>query len=75
MQTMAQDKRTPDLVAAFAAAAPALELRPTPLNVHELDDAVTALLDREQYAGPDERARLARVRLRLEAELADRLTE
>lgn len=75
MQTMAQDKRTPDLVGAFARPAPALELVPEPLNVLELDDAVTAILDREQYAGPDERARLSRVRARLEAELADRLAE
>lgn len=41
----------------------------------ELDAAITALVDREELAGPDEAARLRRIRGDLETELADRLAE
>lgn len=65
---------TPDLVGNLADRRRDVEFAARP-TVLELDDAVTAILDRENVAGPDERARLRRVRRRLELELADRLAE
>lgn len=39
------------------------------LTMPELDDAIAAVIDRADVAGPDECARLGRVRRMLEAEL------
>lgn len=39
------------------------------LTMPELDDAIGAVIDRADVAGPDERARLGRVRRMLEVEL------
>jgi hypothetical protein len=75
MAPVAELNRTPDVIGALRRPAPALELVPEPLNVLELDDAITAILDREEHADADTRARLSRVRARLEGELADRLAE
>lgn len=74
MPTVLENNPTPDVIGALCRAA-ASDLTPPALNVLELDDAVTAILDRENVAGPDERARLRRVRARLELELSDRLAE
>ena len=63
--------RSPDLIGALAGA----RARPAELTPPELVDAIGAILDRADVAGADERARLARVRGKLEAELADRLAE
>jgi hypothetical protein len=74
METVLERNPTPDVVGLLAGAGATLDL-PAPLNPIELDEAVTAILDREDIAGPDERARLRRVRAVLERELADRLAE
>ena len=63
--------------AAVPAAAP-LPLDPRPglgLTPPELEDLLTAVGDREDLAGPDERARLRRGRHAIEAELARLLAE
>jgi hypothetical protein len=60
----------PDLMAALSA--PARGVR---LEAPELVDAIAAILDRLDVAGPDERARLGRVAGQLERELAERLAE
>jgi hypothetical protein len=43
------------------------------LTVAILEDLLVAVADRQDVAGPDERARLGRARSALELELADRL--
>lgn len=60
----------PDLIGAIRPA------RPGPrLTAPELVDAIGAVLDRQDVAGEDEHARLARVARILEGELAERLAE
>lgn len=72
MRTMEHPARTPDLVGRLATQARTAAYR---LEAPELVDAIGAILDRADVAGVDERARLGRVRLRLERELAERLAE
>lgn len=65
--------RTPDLLEVIAPPNPAIG---HPLTLEELDDAITALLDREDLAsGDDELARLRRVRSALERHAATLLEE
>lgn len=65
---------TPDLVAALERgrydAAPVVRL-----ELEDLDAGLTAIGDREDLAGPAERARLRRVRLELERAAAELLAE
>lgn len=54
---------------------PALTPPVAGIDALSLQDAISALLDREHVCGPDERARVQRVRHDLERRLADLLDE
>lgn len=60
----------PDLLAALRP-----ERHGPRLEAPDLVDAIGAIVDRQDVAGPDERARLGRVARILELELAARLAE
>lgn len=62
---------TPDLVGTLERARGLV----TPLELEDLDAGLTAIGDREDLAGPAERARLRRVRLELERRAAELLAE
>jgi len=69
-----RDTTAPDLVGILDRR-PARRPAGERLELADLDAGLTAIGDREDLAGPDERARLRRVRLDLEARAADLLAE
>lgn len=65
------DKPAPDLLPALEPATGSPSPAPGDgLTLADLDAGLTALVDREDLAGPDERARLRRVRDALERQAA-----
>lgn len=71
LATMDTPARTPDLLGDLIANVE----RSDRLEAVELVDVIGAVLDRAGSAGVDERARLLRIRGKLERELASRLAE
>lgn len=69
--TMHRPARTPNLLAELVARTE----RANRLEAVELVDVIGAVLDRADVAGVDERARLLRIRAKLELDLAARLAE